>query len=207
MNLTQRFTKPIAKSPRFLLQTTRYTRLISSSHRSYQHDHLFSYTSGRWLWNENQQLKDRYRRFNVANLMHAACQATDSTRCISINKIGEGNYNKAYRLTMENARAIIAKIPHPNAGPTVYTTASEVATMDFARTVLDLPVPKVLAWSAAMDPVESEYILMEEAKGSQLHGVWQKLELREKRDIIQEIINVERKMLSISFDRYIVTIP
>lgn len=79
--------------------------------------------------------------------------------------------------------------------------------MDFARTVLDLPVPKVLAWSAAMDPVESEYILMEEAKGSQLHGVWQKLELREKRDIIQEIINVERKMLSISFDRYIVTIP
>ncbi|RJE24536.1 hypothetical protein PHISCL_03123 [Aspergillus sclerotialis] len=103
---------------------------------------------------------------------------------------------------MDGGRNIIAKIPHPNAGPEVYTTASEVATMDFARSVLDLPVPKVLAWSAtATNPVESEYILMEEAKGSQLHDVWKNLQLRDKRDIIQEIINVEKKMLSISFDR------
>lgn len=134
-----------------------------------------------------------------------ACQATGSAGCVSIEKIGEGNYNKAYRLTMEDGQNIIAKIPHPNAGPAVYTTSSEVATMDFARTVLDLPVPKVLAWSTtAVDPVESEYILMEEAKGSQLHDVWENLQLRDKRDIIQQIVDFEKKMLSISFDRYIV---
>ncbi|KAK2762217.1 Phosphotransferase enzyme [Arachnomyces sp. PD_36] len=74
--------------------------------------------------------------------------------------------------------------------------------MNFARNILDLPVPKVLAWSATdRNPVESEYIIMEEAKGSRLHEVWQNLELRAKRDIIREIVDVEKKMLSVSFDR------
>lgn len=174
-----------------------------SSQTSRGNDHLFSYTSGRWLWNEKQQLNARYRRFDVSNLRQAACKAVGSTECMSVEKIGEGNYNKAYRLVMKDGQKIIAKIPHPNAGPPMYTTASEVATMNFAKTILDLPVPKVLAWSATdQNPVESEYIIMEEAKGSQLHEVWQNLELRAKRDVIREIVDVEKKMLSVSFDRY-----
>lgn len=60
---------------------------------------------------------------------------------ISFTKIGEGNYNKAYCLEMEDRRKVIAKVPHPNAGPRVITTSSEVATMDFARTILKIPVP------------------------------------------------------------------
>lgn len=104
---------------------------------------------------------------------------------------------------MQDGRKFVAKIPHPNAGPPMYATASEVATMEFARTILDLPVPKVLAWNATDEnPVETEYIIMEEAKGSQLHEVWQNLELRAKRDIIHEIVDAEKKMLSVSFDRY-----
>lgn len=45
-------------------------------------------------------------------------------------KLGEGNYNRVFRLTMDNALVVIARIPFPNAGPSWYTTASEVATMD-----------------------------------------------------------------------------
>lgn len=63
---------------------------------------LFCYTSGRWLWNEREQLEARYRRFDVPSLQQAACQAVGANKCISMKKIGEGNYNKAYRLEMED---------------------------------------------------------------------------------------------------------
>ncbi|PGH13105.1 hypothetical protein AJ80_06477 [Polytolypa hystricis UAMH7299] len=81
-----------------------------------------------------------------------------------MTKIGEGNFNKVFRLQMNDGAVAIARMPHPNAGPSQYTTASEVATMEFARPVLDIPVPKVLAWSATSDnAIGSEYIIMEEA--------------------------------------------
>jgi len=177
-----------------------YKRPVSSSHNAFKDDQLSKYTSGRWLWNEREQMNARYRRFNVEGLKKVACEAIGSNGCKSLEKIGEGNYNKAFRLVMQDGRRVIAKIPNPNAGPAQYTTASEVATLDFARTILNLPVPKVLAWSATShNPVESEYIVMEEASGSQLHTVWQKQELRVKRDIIREIVDIENKMLSVSF--------
>ena len=163
---------------------------------------LFCYTSGRWLWNEREQLEARYRRFNISSLQQAACQAVGADKCVSFEKISEGNYNKAYRLEMDDGQRVIAKVPHPNAGPQVLTTASEVATMEFARNILNLPAPQVLAWSATdQNPVQAEYIIMEEARGSQLHEVWQDLSLRKKCEIIREFVDVERKLLSISFNK------
>ncbi|RMD39186.1 hypothetical protein DV735_g5946, partial [Chaetothyriales sp. CBS 134920] len=163
---------------------------------------LFSYTSGRWLWNQQEQLEARYRCFNIPGLEQAACRAIGAKQCTSLEKIGEGNYNKAYRLVMDDGRSVIAKIPHPNAGPPTLTTASEVATMEFAGAILNIPVPKVLAWSATdQNPVNAEYIIMEEAKGSQLHDVWQNLQLRSKVDVIHEIVDIERKLLSVTFNR------
>lgn len=103
---------------------------------------------------------------------------------------------------MDDGQMVIAKIPHPNAGPRVLTTASEVATMDFARIVLDLPVPRVLAWSATdQNPVLAEYIIMEEAKGTQLHEVWQGLPLGQKCDIVRGFMDVEKRLLSVSFQK------
>lgn len=165
---------------------------------------LFRYTSGRWLWNERQQLESRFRRFDVSSLQQATCRAVGANQCVSLEKIGEGNYNKAYRLATDDGQKVIAKIPHPNAGPPTLTTASEVATMEFARTILNLPVPKVLAWNSTdQNPVGAEYIIMEEAKGCQLHDVWKNLQLRAKCDIIQKIVDVERKLLSVSFNKYV----
>lgn len=165
-------------------------------------DPLFSYTSGRWLWNEKMQIEARYRHFDVCNLQQVVCEAVGATKCKSFTKIGEGNYNKAYRVELNDGQKVIAKIPHPNAGPEGFMTASKVATMEFARTVLDLPVPKVFAWSADnTNEVGAEYIVMEEAKGTQLHDIWQKLPLRAKCDIIKEIVDVEAKMLSASFEK------
>jgi hypothetical protein len=74
--------------------------------------------------------------------------------------------------------------------------------MEFARTVLNIPVPQVLAWSATdQNPVQAEYIIMEEARGSRLHEVWQDLPLRKKSDIIREFVEIEKKLLSVSFEK------
>jgi hypothetical protein len=43
----------------------------------------------------------------------------------------EGQYNKAFLLTMDNGAQVVARIPNPNAGPDFLTTASEVATLQF----------------------------------------------------------------------------
>jgi len=137
-----------------------------------ENDPLFNYTSGRWLWNEQQRLLERFRYFKTHALKRLACKAVGASACVSIEKIGEGGFNKVFRLVMQDGQKVIAKIPNPNVGPAHYTTASEVATMEFCRTILDVPVPKVLGWSStAENPVQAEYILMEEAQGTQLHKV------------------------------------
>jgi hypothetical protein len=174
-----------------------------SSHAPSKTNDLFTYTTGRWLWNSPAQLSARRVSFNPTALQDAACRATGTSKCLSLSKIGEGNYNKAYRLEMEDGRCVIAKVPHPNAGPKGLTTASEVATMDFVREVLGVPVPKVLGWSAMEgNAVGAEYIIMDEARGEQLSGVWGDLELRVKCGIVEQVVEIERKLLSVSFDRY-----
>ncbi|EDN07706.1 predicted protein [Histoplasma mississippiense (nom. inval.)] len=68
--------------------------------------------------------------------------------------IAEGSFNKTFRLAMDNESAAIAKIPHPIDGPKYYTTAPEVATMDFAGTILQIPLPQVYAWNLYIDSAE-----------------------------------------------------
>lgn len=54
-----------------------------------------------------------------------ACLGDKLLKCI------EGQYNKAFIMTMDNGVEVLAKLPNPNAGPAFYTTASEVATRHF----------------------------------------------------------------------------
>lgn len=92
---------------------------------------LNRFTSGRWLWNEQQQLDCRYVNFDLSTLLQLAASAIGSRSCTEVLKISEGQYNKVFQLTMDDGREIIAKLPNPNAGRPHFTTASEVATMDF----------------------------------------------------------------------------
>ncbi|KAH3976280.1 hypothetical protein HBH52_118710 [Parastagonospora nodorum] len=169
----------------------------------HEHEDYYRYTSGRWLSDEDSQFRERYKRFNVSELKIIAAKSIGAQTCVSISKLAEGGFNKVFRLVMDDGTIVIARIPNPNAGPPFKTTASEVATMDFARTVLEIPVPKVLSWCAeAENPVESEYILMEEATGNQLGEVWDEMELHDKLKIVDDIVAIERKFLSLSFTRY-----
>lgn len=95
------------------------------------YEHFFRYTSGRWLWDEDQQLRDRYKPFDVAELQGLAAKTIGADSCVSIIKLAEGGYNKVFRLIMDDGRTVLARIPNPNSGPPFHTTASEVATMEF----------------------------------------------------------------------------
>ncbi|KAJ5965160.1 uncharacterized protein N7479_005036, partial [Penicillium vulpinum] len=172
----------------------------TSSHS--EHEHLFRYTSGRWLWDEEQQLRDRYKTFNITELQTLAAKAIGADGCVSMKKLAEGGFNKVFRLLMHDGKSVLVRIPNPNAGPSFYTTASEVATMEFARIILKIPVPQIVGWSAtAKNPVGSEYIIME-ATGSQLGTVWDEMTPDFKLKTMREVVSIETRMLSISFSHY-----
>ncbi|KAL4950541.1 kinase-like domain-containing protein [Aspergillus filifer] len=119
-----------------------------------------------------------------------------------MEKLGEGTYNKAFKLTMANDKTLVARIPNPNAGPDFLTTASEVATMDFLISVLHVPVPKVLAWSSRSgptSPVGSDYIVMEHAPGTQLAFVWPDMEDKCNKQTIEDIVDIQHKLISVRF--------
>lgn len=104
---------------------------MSTAREGVDGEELFRYTSGRWLINEKKQLAKRYVKFDVENLCQRAASLVGASMVSRIDKM-EGSFNKALLLTMDDKREVIAKLPCSNAGPPHYTTASEVATLEFS---------------------------------------------------------------------------
>lgn len=92
---------------------------------------FYRYTAGRWLFDEEHQMSSRYVEFNMNELVRIAAECIGSPACAEVIKLPEGNFNKAFLLTMTDGNQMVVKVPNPNAGRAHYTTASEVATMDF----------------------------------------------------------------------------
>jgi hypothetical protein len=68
-----------------------------------------------------------------------------------------------------------------------------------ARDFLQIPVPRVFDWSATSNnAVGSEYIILEEASGTQLGLKWDQLSPDKKLSIMREIVTIESKMLAVS---------
>ncbi|RMY96794.1 hypothetical protein D0864_05048 [Hortaea werneckii] len=163
---------------------------------------FYRFTSGRWLWNEEFRLQERYKKFNVPGLKSLAAKACGAQSCISMVKLAEGGFNKVFRLDMDDGKVVMARIPTPIVGPISRVLASEVATMDFARNVLDIPVPKVIAWDGERaNAAWCEFILMEEAKGNPLAAIWPIMELDEKFKIVEEVVGIQKKLQSVTFSR------
>jgi hypothetical protein len=59
-----------------------------------------------------------------------------------------------------------------------------------------------LFWSGqAENPVESEYILMEEAAGNQLGEIWDEMEIYDKLKIVDDVVDLDKNFSSLSFTR------
>ncbi|KAI6858144.1 hypothetical protein KC323_g7118 [Hortaea werneckii] len=208
------FRTTLLKEPRALwsrLPILRNYRALSSStaqnlcqeRNGSDNEDFYRYTSGRWLWNEESRLQERYKKFNVPGLKSLAAKASGAQSCISMLKLAEGGFNKVFRLDMDNGEVVMARIPNPIVGPISRVLTSEVATMDFARNVLDIPVPKVIAWDGkTANAAGSEFILMEEAKGKPLAAIWPDMELEEKFKIVEEVVGIQKKLQSVAFSSY-----
>ena len=106
-------------------------------------------------------------------------------------------------LTLDDGREVIARLPFPMAGPAHLLTASEVATLEFARTVLSLPVPKVLVWSSRADqtPVGAEFMILEKVHGTELAYSWTKIK-KDFSKIVMQIGDVEKKLTRTRFAKF-----
>ncbi|KAI5899697.1 uncharacterized protein SCHCODRAFT_02661304 [Schizophyllum commune H4-8] len=131
---------------------------------------LFSVTQYRWLYNNKQQLAVRYVPFNVKALLSVAIKAAGANEIVSFNKVQDGINNRVFDLKTDNGKEYIVKIPFPVAGPKHLLTASEVATLDYIRTELNIPAPVVCSWSSRAEstPVGCEYIMYEKLPGEPL---------------------------------------
>ncbi|RAK84907.1 phosphotransferase family protein [Aspergillus costaricaensis CBS 115574] len=163
--------------------------------RHHNEEDFFRYSSGRWLVDEKHQLEQRYVRFNIDNLCsQAASLFSSETRCMRIAKM-EGNFSKAFLLTMDDGNEVIAKIPCPNAGPPVLTTECEVATLKF--------FPEVYHWSSdPTNPVGAEYILMEKTRGVPLAEKWSTLNTLQRYRLIDKILEMEKALQRVQLPAY-----
>ncbi len=58
----------------------------------------------------------------------------------------------------------------------------------------------MLAWGAnASDMVGTEYIIMEEAAGTQIAGSWESYDIGSRIAIMEDLVSIEKKLLSVSF--------
>ncbi|PYI29170.1 hypothetical protein BP00DRAFT_437854 [Aspergillus indologenus CBS 114.80] len=151
---------------------------------------LFRYTRGRWLWDIKQQLQDCFSLFNILELQRVAAQSIGAEICTAIIKLAKGLFNKTFRLEMGNGLAVIVRIPHPITGPEYYTTVLEVAMMEFVST------------EPRGNPVGSEYIIIEKARGTKLEDVWDDFSLKEKIVVIKDLVSLEREMVQVPLNSY-----
>lgn len=94
-------------------------------------EELHRYTRGRFVANEITEMKLRYAHFDLNHLASIAAHAVGSTTCVKVEKLAEGEFNKALFLKMDDGKEAVARVPNPNAGQEYFTTASEVATMNY----------------------------------------------------------------------------
>jgi hypothetical protein len=77
-------------------------------------------------------------RFDVEKLCAVAAAAGGKYSPIEAIEKMEGGFCKALVMRKEDGSEVVAKIPLSIAGPAKYTTASEVAVLEFGKTTTSL---------------------------------------------------------------------
>lgn len=162
---------------------------------------LYSYTSGRFLFNEDSRLRERYVEFDIT----AALQETEEIlgpshgRASSLVKMAEGGFNRVFLIQMDDGFEAVLKIPYHIAGPKHFATASEAATLQYLHSK-GVPVPRVYGYSSNADnPVGVEYLLMEKAPGVSLRSRWLDMTKRQRHKLATSFVDIEKQFFDIPF--------
>ncbi|KAL4794687.1 phosphotransferase enzyme family protein [Aspergillus venezuelensis] len=152
-----------------------------------------------WYLSQRRALHDGHNadkvRFDVNELARVAAESTDASQCNSITKYPDGMFSKAYLLSMDDGRQVVAKVPNPKAGVPQYTTASE------AKNVMDTPVSRVHTWNSRAEshPVGAEFIIMDKVEGVQLSRVWDTIKLLEKLQVVLALVRLQARWFRVSY--------
>lgn len=92
---------------------------------------LFRSTRYRSVTNEKEELAHRQVVLDLEELVKQAILATARRHYTAVAKDQDGTYSRVFWLMMDDHREVVVKIPTAKAGLPRYTTASEVATMEF----------------------------------------------------------------------------
>ena len=162
---------------------------------------LFSYTSGRFLFNEELRLRERYVKFDTDGLLREVERHLGPShgRAAHIAKMAEGGFNRVFRVMMDDGFEVVAKIPYPVAGPKYYATASEAASLRFLYSK-GIPVPKLYGYSPLeSNPAGVEYIIMEKASGVGLETTWPSMGKRERHKLASSFVEIEKEFFDLPF--------
>ena len=107
--------------------------------RPISREDVFRYTNGRFLADEVAQIAKRYVRFDLDKLCDLVTSVSGSQKSpvCKIDKM-EGGFSKALLMMMENGSEVVVKIPCSNAGRPMYSTASEVAVLNYGKYFLEI---------------------------------------------------------------------
>lgn len=102
---------------------------------------LFEYTNGRFLAQEDGAFQRRYLEFDIDELCAIASKVGSPSQVHAVEKM-EGGFSKALVMKKLDGTEVVAKLPFRIAGPPKYTTAAEVAVLQYGTlTVLDADPP------------------------------------------------------------------
>ncbi|KAI9036879.1 phosphotransferase family protein [Aspergillus affinis] len=163
----------------------------------------YRYTSGRWLNRDELERNSRYIRFDFSALCERAISlCPGATKIIECEK-KEGGFNRVFIFRMDTGIRIVARLPTPIAGPPGLVTNSEVATMTYLRSKLNLAIPNVLEWNdSSSNPVGNEYIVQEHVAGEQLHQRWATMNSEQHMLCTKALSLAIRKMAALDFPAY-----
>ncbi|OSD08746.1 hypothetical protein PYCCODRAFT_1401461 [Trametes coccinea BRFM310] len=172
---------------------------------------LFSYTSSRWLCNDEDEREARYVAFDPHALQRIACESVGAEECVSWQKIGEGAFNRVFLLKFNNGVEAAVRIPFPNVGNVGRSVASEVATMCYVRERLrdhrcaaKIPFPpKVFAWNSSYDnPAGTPFIVLEYSKGVPLQQRWLHIQGPDTAAAVLSLGDLEFALLDLQFSQH-----
>lgn len=139
-------------------------------------------------------------RFDIDALAKTVCESTNRplSELVDISKLSEGGYNRILEVRFGYGYTVLARLPYNNTVPKHYAVASEAATLDFLRSN-GIAVPRVLGYSPVkMNPVGTEYLLMEKLDGIPLSSWWFTMDTKTRVKVMRQIVDLEKQFLNIS---------
>jgi hypothetical protein len=131
-------------------------------------------------------------KFNLEALVQIITETLNVQQPENIEVLGFGCFNKVFLFTFKEARDLIVRMPYINPGNNqMKQIESEVVTMKYAKSKLPVKwaplVPSVIAYdSNPANTVGQPYIILERAEGCEVTGIWDDLDMSQKRQIVQE---------------------